>query len=129
MTFAGPAGALISTAAGQTRFWSAIGHGTLPPAPMRQMRRTAPATGGDSASGPGSRHGLGLFSGPLSCGGGYWSHQGDIPRYTTIGAVSSDRRTTAVPSLNSNADDPVPAAGYRLTGHLMRHPRHHRGNS
>ena len=40
----------------------------------------------------------------LSCGGGYWSHEGDVPGYNTIGAVSSDRRTAVVLSVNSNAD-------------------------
>jgi len=91
MSWSSSAGALISTAADLTRFWSAIGHGTLlPPAQTREMRRTVPATGGDSASVPGSRYGLGIFFVPLSCGGGYWSHEGDVPGYNTIGAVSSD---------------------------------------
>jgi D-alanyl-D-alanine carboxypeptidase len=120
MSWAGSAGALISTAADLTRFWSAIGHGTLlPPAQMREMRRTVPANGGDSASVPGSQYGLGIFFVPLSCGGGYWSHEGDVPGYNTIGAVSSDGRTTVVLSINSNVDDPVLAAEYRLIDHVM----------
>ncbi len=120
MSWADSAGALVSTAADLTRFWSAIGHGTLlRPAQMRQMRHTVPATGGDSASVPGSRYGLGIFNIPLSCGGGYWSHEGDVPGYNTIGAVSSDGRTTVVLSLNSNVDDPVLAAEYHLIDHVM----------
>ncbi len=122
MSWADSAGALISTAADLTRFWSAMGRGTLlGPAQTRQMRRTVPATGGDSASVPGSRYGLGIFFIPLSCGGGYWSHEGDVPGYNTIGAVSSDGRTTVVLSLNSNVDDPVLAAEYRLIDHVMCH--------
>jgi D-alanyl-D-alanine carboxypeptidase len=58
---------------------------------------------------------------PLSCGGGYWSHEGDVPGYNTIGAVSSDGRTTVVLSLNSNVNDPVLAAEYHLVDHVMCH--------
>jgi D-alanyl-D-alanine carboxypeptidase len=130
MSWADSAGALISTAADLTRFWSAIGHGALlRPAQMREMRRTVPATGGDSASVPGSRYGLGIFFVPISCGGGYWSHEGDVPGYNTIGAVSSDGRTTAVLSIDSNVDDPVLAAEYRLVDHVMCNHGHQPGNS
>jgi D-alanyl-D-alanine carboxypeptidase len=122
MSWAGSAGALISTAADLTRFWSAIGRGALlGPAQTREMRQTVPATGGDSASVPGSRYGLGIFFIPLSCGGGYWSHEGDVPGYNTIGAVSSDARTTVALSVNSNVDDPVLAAEYELVDHVMCH--------
>src|SRR6185437_6190006 len=89
------------------------------PALTRQMQHTVPASGGDSASVPGSRYGLGIFSIPLTCGGNYWSHEGDVPGYNTIGAVSSDGRTTVVLSLNSNVDDPVLAAEYGLVDHVM----------
>jgi D-alanyl-D-alanine carboxypeptidase len=120
MSWADSAGALISTAADLARFWSAIGDGTLlPPAQTREMRQTVPAAGGDSASVPGSRYGLGVFFIPLSCGGGYWSHEGDVPGYNTIGAVSSDGHTTVALSVNSNVDDPVLAAEYHLVDHVM----------
>jgi D-alanyl-D-alanine carboxypeptidase len=122
MSWAESAGALISTAADLTRFWSAIGRGALlGPAQTREMRQTVPATGGDSASVPGSRYGLGIFFIPLSCGGGYWSHEGDVPGYNTIGAVSSDGHTTVALSVNSNVDDPVLAAEYELVDHVMCH--------
>jgi D-alanyl-D-alanine carboxypeptidase len=121
MSWADSAGALISTAADLTRFWSAIGRGALlGPAQTREMRQTVPATGGDSASVPGSRYGLGIFFIPLSCGG-YWSHEGDVPGYNTIGAVSSDGRTTVALSVDSNVDDPVLAAEYHLVDHVMCH--------
>ncbi|HEX5300278.1 MAG TPA: serine hydrolase domain-containing protein [Streptosporangiaceae bacterium] len=120
MSWADSAGALISTASDLSRFWSAIGNGTLlPPAQIREMRETVPATGGDVDTVPGSRYGLGIFSIPLTCGGVYWSHEGDVPGYNTIGAVSSDGRTTVVLSLNSNVDDPVLAAEYGLVDHVM----------
>ena len=120
MSWAGSAGALISTASDLSRFWSAIGNGTLlPPAQIREMRQTVPAAGGDVATVPGSRYGLGIFSIPLTCGGVYWSHEGDVPGYNTVGAVSSDGRTTVVESINSNVDDPVLAAEYGLVDHVM----------
>jgi D-alanyl-D-alanine carboxypeptidase len=122
MSWADSAGALISTAADLTRFWSAIGRGALlGPAQTREMRQTVPATGGDSASVPGSRYGLGIFFIPLSCGGGYWSHEGDVPGYNTIGAVSSDGHATVALSVNSNVDDPVLAAEYHLVDHVLCH--------
>jgi D-alanyl-D-alanine carboxypeptidase len=122
MSWADSAGALISTAADLSRFWSAIGRGALlGPAQTREMRQTVPATGGDSASVPGSRYGLGIFFIPLSCGGGYWSHEGDVPGYNTIGAVSSDGRTTVALSVNSNVDDPVLAAEYHLVDNVLCH--------
>jgi D-alanyl-D-alanine carboxypeptidase len=120
MSWADSAGALISTAADMTRFWSAIGRGTLlRPAQVRQMRQTVPADSGDTATVPGSRYGLGIFFTPLSCGGGYWSHGGDVPGYDTVDAVSADGRTTVVLSVNSNVDDPVLAAEYGLIDHVM----------
>jgi D-alanyl-D-alanine carboxypeptidase len=120
MSWADSAGALISNASDLTRFWAAIGRGTLlRPAQTQEMRQTVPATGGDSASVPGSRYGLGIFFIPLSCGGGYWSHEGDVPGYNTIGAVSTDGHTTVVLSVNSNVDDPVLAAEYHLVDNVM----------
>ena len=120
MSWADSAGALISTASDLSRFWSAIGNGTLlSPAQIREMRQTVPAAAGDVATVPGSRYGLGIFSTPLTCGGVYWSHEGDVPGYNTVGAVSSDGRTTVVESVNSNVDDPVLAAEYGLVDHVM----------
>jgi D-alanyl-D-alanine carboxypeptidase len=120
MSWADSAGALISTASDLSRFWSAIGNGTLlPPAQIREMRQTVPATAGDVATLPGSRYGLGIFSIPLSCGGIYWSHEGDVPGYNTVGAVSSDGRITVVESINSNVDDPTLVAEYGLVDHVL----------
>jgi D-alanyl-D-alanine carboxypeptidase len=120
MSWANSAGALISTADDLTRFWSAIGRGELlPPAETRLMRDTVPATGGDNTAVPGSRYGLGIFNIPLTGGGSYWAHEGDVPGYNTIGAVSSDGKTTVVLSINSNVDDPVLAAEYALVDHAI----------
>ena len=120
MSWARSAGGLISNAADLTRFWRAIGRGTLlGPAQREEMQQTVPADAGDTASVPGSRYGLGIFRIPLTCGGFYWSHEGDVPGYNTIGAVSADGRKTVVLSLNSNVDDPVLAAEYGLVDHVM----------
>jgi D-alanyl-D-alanine carboxypeptidase len=120
MSWADSAGALISRASDLSRFWSALGRGALlPPAQMREMEQTVPADDGDSASVPGSRYGLGIFRIPLTCGGTYWSHEGDVPGYNTIGAVSRDGRTTVVLSLDSNVEDPQLAAEYALVDHVM----------
>jgi D-alanyl-D-alanine carboxypeptidase len=120
MSWARSAGGLISNAADLTRFWQAIGRGTLlGPAQRQEMQRTVPADAGDAASVPGSRYGLGIFRIPLTCGGFYWSHEGDVPGYNTIGAVSPDGRKTVVLSLNSNVDNPVLAAEYGLVDHVM----------
>jgi D-alanyl-D-alanine carboxypeptidase len=120
MSWANSAGALISNAADLTRFWQAIGRGTLlGPAQRQEMQQTVPANGGDTASVPGSRYGLGIFRTPLSCGGFYWSHEGDVPGYNTIGAVSADGRKTVVLSLDSNVEDPQLAAEYGLVDHVM----------
>ena len=120
MSWADAAGALVSNAADLTRFWQAIGRGTLlRPAQRHEMQQTVPATGGDTATVPGSRYGLGIFRIPLTCGGYYWSHEGDVPGYNTIGAVSANGHRTVVLSLNSNVDDPVLAAEYGLVDHVM----------
>jgi D-alanyl-D-alanine carboxypeptidase len=120
MSWADAAGALVSNAADLTRFWQAIGRGTLlGPAQRQEMQQTVPATGGDTATVPGSRYGLGIFRIPLTCGGYYWSHEGDVPGYNTIGAVSANGKRTVVLSLNSNVDDPVLAAEYGLVDHVM----------
>ena len=77
---------------------------------------------------------------PLTCGGIYWSHEGDVPGYNTIGAVSSDGRTTVALSLDSNVEDPQLAAEYapRRSRHVrLRKPgparadraRHHPGRN
>jgi D-alanyl-D-alanine carboxypeptidase len=107
LTWADAAGALYTTAADLSRFWGAIGRGTLlRPAEREQMRRTVPA--GDEER-PGVRYGLGIEWAPLTCGGGYWTHGGDVPGYTTVNGVSADGRTTVVISLSVSVDDHGPA--------------------
>ena len=123
MSWADSAGALISTAADLTRFWERDRTRRLaaPGADAADAATRCPPPAVTAVTVPGSRYGLGIFNIPLSCGGGYWSHEGDVPGYNTISAVSSDGRTTVVLSINSNVDDPVLAAEYRLIDHVMCH--------
>ncbi|MFE7541007.1 serine hydrolase domain-containing protein [Streptomyces platensis] len=85
------AGQLISTNSDLNRFFTALLAGRLlPAAQLAEMRTTVPA--GTS----GLRYGLGLTSRPLSCGGVYWGHGGDIAGYETRGGVTDDGRATNV---------------------------------
>ncbi|MFI8261973.1 serine hydrolase domain-containing protein [Streptomyces sp. NPDC085665] len=84
------AGQLISTNSDLNRFFTELLAGRLlPAAQLAQMRTTVPA--GTS----GLRYGLGLTSRPLSCGGVYWGHGGDIAGYETRGGVTEDGRRAA----------------------------------
>ncbi|WP_097868228.1 serine hydrolase domain-containing protein [Streptomyces sp. rh34] len=85
------AGQLISTNSDLNRFFTALLAGRLlPAAQLAEMRTTVPA--GTS----GLRYGLGLTSRPLSCGGVYWGHGGDIAGYETRGGVTEDGRAANV---------------------------------
>ncbi|MEU7018090.1 serine hydrolase domain-containing protein [Streptomyces sp. NPDC046385] len=85
------AGQLISTNSDLNRFFAALLAGRLlPAAQLAEMRTTVPA--GTS----GLRYGLGLTSRPLSCGGVYWGHGGDIAGYETRGGVTEDGRAAGV---------------------------------
>ncbi|MFD4905385.1 serine hydrolase domain-containing protein [Kitasatospora purpeofusca] len=85
------AGQLISTNSDLNRFFTALLAGRLlPAAQLAEMRTTVPA--GTS----GLRYGLGLMSRPLTCGGVYWGHGGDIPGYETRGGATDDGRAANV---------------------------------
>ncbi|MFE4293118.1 serine hydrolase domain-containing protein [Streptomyces sp. NPDC056647] len=85
------AGQMISTNSDLNRFFTALLTGRLlPAAQLKQMRTTVPV--GDTGVG----YGLGLMSRPLSCGGVYWGHGGDIPGYETRGGATDDGRAAAV---------------------------------
>ncbi|WP_242438514.1 serine hydrolase domain-containing protein [Streptomyces sp. CB00455] len=85
------AGQLISTNSDVNRFFTALMTGRLlPAAQLAQMRTTVPI--GDTGAG----YGLGLMSRPLSCGGVYWGHGGDIPGYETRGGITDDGRAANI---------------------------------
>ncbi|MGQ7747149.1 hypothetical protein ACUN29_01320 [Streptomyces sp. WC2508] len=56
-----------------------------------------------------TRDGLGLFSTPLSCGGGYLGHGGS--GYVIRAATTVDGRRTITVSAHSRSADPQTAAG------------------
>ncbi len=85
------AGQMISTNSDLNRFYAALLDGLLlPDAQLAQMRTTVPI--GDTGAG----YGLGLMSRPLSCGGVYWGHGGDITGYETRGGVTDDGRAASI---------------------------------
>ncbi|MEU3562071.1 serine hydrolase domain-containing protein [Kitasatospora sp. NPDC006786] len=101
------AGQMISTNADLDRFFTEllVPDRLLPAAQLAQMRATVPV--GDSGMGSG----LGVFSRPLSCGGVYWGHGGDIPGYETRGGATDDGRAVNIAVTTVPAD-------YAVTRHL-----------
>jgi D-alanyl-D-alanine carboxypeptidase len=75
-TWADAAGAIVSTPDDLDRFFRALISGRLlPPAQLAEMEKTVPTMGEQGLL---DRYGLGLGWQPLSCGGGYWPHGGDV---------------------------------------------------
>ena len=100
------AGAMISTTDDMTRFYEALlGGRLLAPAQLEQMRTTVPAPG-LALIAPGVRYGLGLMWIPLSCGGGYWAHGGDVPGYDTREGVSADGKRVVVAARTGDGTAP-----------------------
>ena len=100
------AGAIISTTTDLTTFYTALMRGRLlPPAQLAEVETTVPAPE-LAAVWPGARYGLGLFWVPLSCGGGYFGHGGDIPGYSTRDGATPDGRRVAVVERTGDGDAP-----------------------
>ncbi|MFJ4187364.1 serine hydrolase domain-containing protein [Kitasatospora sp. NPDC089509] len=96
------AGQMISTNSDVNRFFTALLAGRLlPAAQLAQMRTTVPI--GDTGAG----YGLGIISRPLSCGGVYWGHGGDIPGYETRGGATDDGRAVDIAVTSVPADEAV----------------------
>jgi D-alanyl-D-alanine carboxypeptidase len=96
------AGQLISTPDDLNKFFAALLGGRLLDAPrLAEMRTTV-----EAAMWPGARYGLGLVSSPLTCGGEYWGHGGDIHGFETRGGITEDGRavTVAVTALPGTFD-------------------------
>ncbi|WP_326948997.1 beta-lactamase family protein [Amycolatopsis sp. NBC_01307] len=109
-SWGGAAGQLISTPSDLAQVSRALLDGRLlPPAQLAEMRKTV-----DAPLLPGWRYGLGLFRVPLSCGGAYWGHGGDIEGYETRGGTTDDGRSvglavTALPGTFGDADQAAKA--------------------
>ncbi|MEU2290391.1 serine hydrolase domain-containing protein [Streptomyces bacillaris] len=104
-SWGGAAGQLISTPSDLAKFARQLLDGKLlAPAQLAEMRKTV-----DAPLMPGWRYGLGVFSIPLSCGGEYWGHGGDIDGYETRGGATDDGRAvglavTALPGTFGDAE-------------------------
>lgn len=95
------AGQMVSTPGDLNTFLRALLDGRLlEQAQLAQMLTTVEA--GDDM-----RYGLGLMRIPLSCGGAYWGHGGDIPGYSVRDGATDDGRavTLAVTAMASSVKD------------------------
>ena len=91
-TWADAAGAIISTPGDLDRFLRALVTGRLlPPAELAEMEEIIPVKSLSFAG-----YGLGLGWQRLSCGGGYWTHNGDVLGSSTTDGVSADSRHSVV---------------------------------
>ncbi|WP_443051442.1 beta-lactamase family protein [Streptomyces sp. NBC_00234] len=90
-------GSVISTAHDLNRFYAALlGGRLLAPAQLDEMTTTVPAPE------LGVRYGLGLAEIPLSCGGSYFGHRGELLGYLTWGGATRDGTRTAVVYVTSD---------------------------
>ncbi|MBT2383061.1 serine hydrolase [Streptomyces sp. ISL-11] len=92
--------AVVSTTADLNTFFRALVTGKLlPKAQLAEMQRTVPRAGDadDLTEWPDGGYGLGIRWVPLSCGSGYWHHEGDgFGSYTRTGVTPGGRRSVAV---------------------------------
>lgn len=87
------AGSIISTTHDLNRFYTELlGGRLLEPAQLDQLTTTVPAPqlGGDL------RYGLGIGELPLSCGGSYFGHPGELLGYRAWGGATRDGSRSAV---------------------------------
>lgn len=90
-------GALISSTHDLARFYTALlGGRLLAPAQLAEMTSTVPAPD------LGVDYGLGLGRIPLSCGGSYYGHPGELLGYHTWGGVTQDGTRSAVVYVTSD---------------------------
>ncbi|TDC80178.1 serine hydrolase domain-containing protein [Streptomyces hainanensis] len=82
----GAAGGLVSTPEDLNAFWEALFDGELLPRwAVWLMTHDASTVGGDGVHPEDTRYGYGIASFPLSCGGRYYGHGGDLPGDTVLG--------------------------------------------
>ncbi|MFJ6085328.1 serine hydrolase domain-containing protein [Streptomyces sp. NPDC092369] len=115
---------VVSTTADLNTFFRALAGGRLlPAAQWREMRTTVERTDDpdDLAEMPVGTYGLGLREIPLSCGGFYYTHEGDGAGVNTRPAVSADGTRAVTVSLTTTTAPPDLAALNRATGTLVDH--------
>ncbi len=105
------AGQIISTTTDLNTFFRALLKGDLlPQKELAEMQKTVDTKG---EMWPGAEYGLGIASTPLTCGGRYWGHGGDIHGYETRGGVAPNGRafSVAVTALPGTFQDSAEEAG------------------
>jgi len=115
---------VVSTTADLNTFFRALADGRLlPAAQWREMRQTVQRTDDpeDVAEMPEGTYGLGLRKIPLSCGGFYYTHEGDGVGVNTRPAVSADGRRAVTVSITTTTAPPDLTALNRATGTLVDH--------
>lgn len=91
----GASGGLVTTPKDQNAFWNALfGGRLLPDRALRAMTHDTTDVGGLDNYPEGSRYGYGVASFPLSCGGEYWGHGGDLPGDSVAGGRAGHGRGT-----------------------------------
>ncbi|MFB6809662.1 serine hydrolase domain-containing protein [Streptomyces sp. NPDC056387] len=91
----GASGGLVSTPEDLNAFWDGLfGGRLLPDWALRRMTQDTTAIGGRDVYPAGSRYGYGVASIPLSCGGVYWGHGGDLPGDSVGGGRATGGRGT-----------------------------------
>jgi len=94
-SWAGGAGAMISTPSELNKFFQATLDGTLlSQDSIAEMKKAVDI--GDGLGTPGGGYGLGLIKTPLSCGGTAWGHGGTIHGYQTYGGVDPDGNAVTI---------------------------------
>jgi D-alanyl-D-alanine carboxypeptidase len=114
------AGGIVSTPDDLDRFFRALVTGRLlPPAELAEMETTI-------ATPPGGwiRYGLGLGWQSLPCGGGYWTHDGDVPGASTTDGVTPDGHRSVViqtftRSVSPQATARLQEAEVKLVNHAL----------
>lgn len=100
-------GGYVSTTEDVNRFFRGLlGGRLLSAARLAEMRDTVPVDKRVEAFWPGGRYGLGLVSRPLTCGGGYWSHEGGEAGYITLNGATDDGARTVTVSMSTSFNDP-----------------------
>ncbi|WP_406124519.1 serine hydrolase domain-containing protein [Streptomyces sp. NBC_00989] len=115
---------VVSTSADLNTFFRALVGGRLLPAEeWREMRRTVERTDDpeDVAEMPEGTYGLGLREIPLSCGGYYYTHEGDGAGTNTRPAVTADGRRAVTVSITTTTAPPDLTALNHATGVLIDH--------
>ncbi|MEK8144286.1 serine hydrolase domain-containing protein [Streptomyces sp. M10(2022)] len=108
----GASGGLVSTPEDLNAFWNGLFGGRLLPGwALRIMTQDTTDVGGRDVYPAGSRYGYGIASTPLSCGGVYWGHGGDLPGDSVGGGRAASGRGTVT----------VYATTWAAEGNSLRH--------